>query len=76
MVNISQTNNDLLVRLDERVSQLIQDVHDLKLESSQTKDKLEAITSRVSGGFYVLIGLGGIITWISGLWGKVIGVFR
>ena len=74
--SILQVNNDLLVRLDERVSQLIKDVNDLKDESSETKKKVASITDRVNGGFYVLIGLGGLVTFTTGLWNKFMGVFK
>lgn len=66
--------NELLWRLDERVrvlEKLPDSLERIEKDVSSITSKMNQITERVNGGFYVLLGLGGLVTWVTGVWQKI-----
>lgn len=65
---------ELLWRLDERVrvlEKLPDSLERIEKDVSFITSKMNQITGRVNGGFYVLLGLGGLVTWVTGVWQKI-----
>ena len=70
---------ELLWRLDERVrvlEKLPDSLERIEKDVGSITAKMNQITERVNGGFYVLLGLGGLVTWVSGVWQKIGALFR
>lgn len=70
---------ELLWRLDERVrvlEKLPDSLDRIEKDVGSITTKMNQITERVNGGFYVLLGLGGLVTWVSGVWQKIGALFR
>lgn len=70
---------ELLWRLDERVrvlEKLPDSLERIEKDVGSITTKMNQITERVNGGFYVLLGLGGLVTWVSGVWQKIGALFR
>jgi len=70
---------ELLWRLDERVrvlEKLPDSLDRIEKDVGSITAKMNQITERVNGGFYVLLGLGGLVTWVSGVWQKIGALFR
>lgn len=71
--------NELLWRLDERVrvlEKLPDSLERIEKDVGSITTKMNQITERVNGGFYVLLGLGGLVTWVTGVWQKIGALFR
>ena len=71
--------NELLWRLDERVrvlEKLPDSLERIEKDVGSITTKMNQITARVNGGFYVLLGLGGLVTWVTGVWQKIGALFR
>lgn len=67
-------DEELLWRLDERVrvlEKLPDSLERIEKDVSSITSKMNQITERVNGGFYVLLGLGGLVTWVTGVWQKI-----
>ena len=70
---------ELLWRLDERVrvlEKLPDSLERIEKDVGSITTKMNQITERVNGGFYVLLGLGGLVTWVTGVWQKIGELFR
>lgn len=70
---------ELLWRLDERVrvlEKLPDSLDRIEKDVGSITTKMNQITERVNGGFYVLLGLGGLVTWVSGVWQKIGALLR
>ena len=71
--------NELLWRLDERVrvlEKLPDSLERIEKDVGSITTKMNQITERVNGGFYVLLGLSGLVTWVTGVWQKIGALFR
>lgn len=67
-------HDELLWRLDERVrvlEKLPDSLERIEKDVGSITTKMNQITERVNGGFYVLLGLGGLVTWVTGVWQKI-----
>lgn len=72
-------DEELLWRLDERVrvlEKLPDSLERIEKDVSSITSKMNQITERVNGGFYVLLGLGGLVTWVTGVWQKIGALFK
>lgn len=72
-------HDELLWRLDERVrvlEKLPDSLERIEKDVGSITTKMNQITERVNGGFYVLLGLGGLVTWVTGVWQKIGALFR
>lgn len=70
---------ELLWRLDEHVrvlEKLPDSLERIEKDVSEITSTMNKITERVNGGFYVLLGLGGLVTWVTGVWQKIGALFR
>lgn len=70
---------ELLWRLDEHVrvlEKLPDSLERIEKDVSEITSTMNKITERVNGGFYVLLGLGGLVTWVTGVWQKIGELFR
>lgn len=70
---------ELLWRLDERVrvlEKLPDSLERIEKDVSEITSTMNKITERVNGGFYVLLGLGGLVTWVTGVWQKIGALFK
>lgn len=70
---------ELLWRLDERVrvlEKLPDSLERIEKNVGSITTKMNQITERVNGGFYVLLGLSGLVTWVTGVWQKIGALFR
>jgi hypothetical protein len=71
MIQHPETNNTLLIRIDERQARSTSDIHDIKMEVKALTDKtdrlekrLDALTNKWAGATLILVGIGGIGTFI------------
>lgn len=70
---------ELLWRLDEHVrvlEKLPDSLERIEKDVSEITSTMNKIIERVNGGFYVLLGLGGLVTWVTGVWQKIGALFR
>jgi hypothetical protein len=75
----SEEYKELLWRLDERVrvlEKLPDSLERIEKDVSEITSTMNKITERVNGGFYVLLGLGGLVTWVTGVWQKIGALFK
>jgi hypothetical protein len=81
-MSVISSDHDLLVRIDERVTALIQnqrtdtsaqnvrlDVLDARLKS------VEDVANRSKWAFVVVIAIGGLLSWFAGMWQSIGHIF-